>query len=347
MAKKIGIIIGSIAGGGAERFTVNMANYLMEQEIEVFLYTGKKEENEYELSSKIKRIEIMQNSFLKDVIAIKKDAVNNNIPTLIGIGIYCNLCACLDKLIGYKGKVIISERNAPKYDLISWKSRILRFFLYRFTDKMVFQTHQAYDFYSKSIQKKGVIIHNPIKQGLPYRTGKNNKEIIFLGRLMKQKNPHLMLDAFTDINLRYPEYILRFFGIGSLEGELRAIVKERHIEDKVVFEGWQGNAHELIKDSDIFVMTSDFEGMPNSLIEAMAMGFPVVSSDCPAGGPAELIVSGENGMLFKTGDKEDLVSKLEYLIVNIDEKERMGEAAKDIRNTHSDEVIIGKWLEII
>lgn len=344
ITKKIGVVIGGISEGGAERFTANLVNYFNSQKIDVFLYTGQKQENEYEIASGVNRRTIMKGNFLNDIYAIKKDVSDNGISVLIGIGIYNNLCVCADKVLGYKGDVIISERNAPKQDLLSWKSKLLRACLYRFCDKMVFQTYQASLCYSKAIQKKSVIIHNPIKEGLPYRTEKHNREIIFSGRLRKQKNPMLMLNAFIEIHDRHPEYKLRFFGIGPIENEMRDIIKEKRLDEYIIFEGWKSNWHELIKDSDIFVMTSDFEGMPNSLMEAMAMGFPVISSDCPAGGPAELIIPGKNGLLFKVGDKKGLIDKIEYLINNIDEKEKLGKEAANIRDTHSNEIILDRWL---
>lgn len=347
MKKKVGIVTGGLSGGGTERFAANLSNYLCESGVDVFLYTKKKENNEYKLNQNINRRELMCFHFVKDMISIKNDLEKNEIMILVGLGIYSNLCACFAKCMGYKGKIVISERNDPKHDLISMKSRMLRQILYPLADTLVFQTQQARDFYPRYIQKKGIVIHNPIKEDLPTRSEITNKEIVFAGRLRVQKNPKLMLDSFLEIHQKHPDYKLRFFGIGPLEKDLKETVYRNGLEEAVVFEGWQSNVHNMIVDSDIFVMTSDFEGMPNSLMEAMAMGFPVISSDCPAGGPAELITDGVNGMLFKVGDKHDLIQKIEYLLDHTIEKENMGKKAKKIRDTHAIEEIAKKWVEIL
>lgn len=335
----------SLSGGGAERATVNLANGLCAKEdINVFVITGIKKDNDYKLSDKVKRTCLITNKLSSDSKQIKKYLIDNKIDVAVGMGIYANFCLCMINSRKTKTKIVISERNSPKHDHISQKSRLLRFLIYRRADGYVFQTKQAQKFYSKKIQSRSTVIHNPVKTDLPYRTDKHNKEIVAVGRLMPQKNYDLLLRAFSELRKRNKDYILRIFGEGKEEERLRNLCKDLGIENVTRFEGFCTNVHEKIKDSDIFVMSSDFEGMPNSLMEAMAMGFPVISTDCPCGGPAELIINGENGLLTSVGNIDNLTECILNFVNNTGLKYKLSENAVEIRNTHSIDAIVSKWM---
>ena len=345
--KKIALINGSLCGGGAERFTANFANAIEKDSIyNLFLITAEKKEDEYELVKGIKRFCILSESFIKDLYTIRKFLIKNKINTAIGIGIYANLLLCSINFF-LKTTIIISERNDPKHDNLSIISKVLRKLLYWRSDKYVFQTEGAKSFYSNSIQKRSVVIHNPVKENLPIKSTLCKKEIIAVGRLMPQKNYPLLINAFTQVSKHYPDYILRIFGKGLLLNELKVMADKLGISNKVIFEGFCTNIHEEIKDSDIFVLSSDFEGMPNSLIEAMAMGFLVISTDCPSGGPSELITNGVNGLLVKTDDVKSLSNAILTLINNEEFKQKIANSAKHLRATHSMDFIISKWKDIL
>lgn len=349
---KIAIVNGSIRHGGAEHFTVTMANtWIKEFSEEVYLITGEEKTGEYALEADVHRVCVLQEGgsfkgLIRNAKAISRVANKNNIDTIIGIGIYANLCVCLSKM-WTKAKVIISERNDPVHDLISWKSRLLRWLLFRYADGMVFQTNEAKSFYSEKIQRKSIVVHNPVTADLPFREDVIKKELVAVGRLEAQKNYDLLIRSFAQVYKKHPEYYLCIFGQGSENEKLQKLTKELQVEANVTFEGFCLNVHERIKHSDIFVMSSDFEGMPNALMEAMAMGFPVVSSDCPSGGPRELIENGVNGVLFKVGEVNDLAEKIVYLIEHPQEKEHIAENAKRIRETHDGKKIIMDWRNFI
>ena len=105
--------------------------------------------------------------------------------------------------------------------------------------------------------------------------------------------------------------------------------------------------HDQIKDSAIYVLSSDFEGMPNSLMEAMSMGFPVISTDCPCGGPAELIQNGKNGILVPVGDSDKMAMEINRLIEEPGECLKLGKNAMKIGQTHSQDVIVQQWLKFL
>lgn len=345
---KIAIVNPSLRYGGAEHFTVTLANSFSQKENNtIFLITNQPKENEYRLSKKVFRSALLSEktslvSMIKDVKSISAFVKKNDVDLLVGIGIYPNICVCIAKLL-VRAKVVISERNSPQHDLISLKSRLLRFLFWRFADGYVFQTEEAQRFYSSRIQSRSCVIHNPVTEGLPQREKKTKQQIVAVGRLEPQKDYTTMIQAFELVHEKYPAYILRIFGQGSEEYTLRELVKKLKIDQYVRFEGFHLDVHQQIENSDIYVLSSLFEGMPNSLMEAMAMGFPVVSTDCPSGGPRELIQSGSNGFLVPVGNPKALAEKICFFIENPQEKEKISQKASLLRETHSVENITRQW----
>lgn len=340
---RIAFLIRGISDGGLERRTVNLANQFSENETyHVSLLTGHVQDNEYKLAEKIDRIDLLNGNLLKDTFKLSKILLREKYDVIIGMGIYANWLVCLIRMI-YKYKVIVVEANDPRHDSLSCYSRILRKILYWRADGYVFQTEEEKTYYSKSIQERSIIIPNPVKNDLPHRSANAKKEIVAVGRLMPQKNYAMLIRAFDIVHKKNPEYLLRIFGKGIEENKLKKLIGELGLEEYVILEGFCVNVHEKIKDSDIFVMTSDYEGMPNSLMEAMAMGFPVISTNCGGGGPRELIENNFNGILVPIGDDVFLANKIDWLINNIEVKEQLANHATDIRNSHSLSVIYKLW----
>lgn len=347
---RIAVVIGALSGGGAEHFTATFVNELYKREgVIPYLITAEKKEDEYYVNDLINRVCILDDNrnFIKDANMIKKYANSNHIDYVIGIGIYANICVSMCKLLGMKSKAVLSERNDPYHDSISWKSKMLRNILFRFANGYVFQTNGAKEFYPERIQKNSIVIHNPVINKLPRKSSVNNKEIIAIGRLLPQKNYALLIQSFAEISKMYPEFILRIFGVGDLLDDFMNMTKQLGIENKVCFEGFHKNVHELIKDSYMYVITSDYEGMSNALMEAMAMGFPVISTNSPPGGAAELIDDEFNGILTECGNKQMLTEKMKQLIENDQLRDKISQNAYDINNTHNVNVIVDKWLKFL
>lgn len=314
--RKIAIVSWSISGGGSERFSTILANGLTDREYEVHLLTGPVVDNEYHIKKNVlRRVLFKKISLLGNTYKLRKYLVGNCIDICIAVGLYPNFIAALSNIY-LKTRVVLSERNAPNEDKLSVKSKLLRKLLYWRGDAFVFQTLDAKSFYGKKIQRRGFVIPNPIKEGLPKRTDVVQHELVAVGRLEPQKNYPLLLESFSEVSKLHPEYTLRIFGKGSMEIELRKQVDKLQLNDKVVFEGFSTDIHEKIKECDIFVLSSDFEGLPNALMEAMTMGFPVVSTDCPCGGPKMLIKNGENGILVPVGNREKLSEAIISYIEN-------------------------------
>ena len=175
---------------------------------------------------------------------------------------------------------ILSERVDPKYLPQSKIHRLLKLLVYHFCDGIVFQTVQVKQYFSKSIQKKSIVIQNPIMDdNLPVANDNSaEKEIVAVGRLSIEKNYKLLIRAFAELNI--PEYRLKIFGKGPLFNELSDLIDSLRMNDKIILEGSVDRVVDFIRNSDIFVLSSNHEGMPNALIEAMAMGLEIGRASC-------------------------------------------------------------------
>lgn len=340
---KIAIQINSIAGGGSERFAVLLANGLSDMGYDVTVLTGPKQPIEYELSQQVNRVELFHHQKFPITSFILRRYLNQHqMDVCIAIGIQANLTVALAKMRS-KTKMVLCERNAPKEDHLSWKSKWLRKLLYKWGDAFVFQTQDAREYYSQDIQNRGVVIPNPVKEGLPRRHDVVRKEIVAVGRLKPQKNYPLLLKAFSKVYQQHPEYQLHIFGRGRHLAELEELASELHVSEAVVFEGFRPDVHQAIVDSDIYVLSSDYEGMPNALMEAMVMGFPVISTDCPSGGPRMLIQDGENGLLTKVGDADSLSDAMLRYIEDPELKQHCASQAMLVQQAYSISQILQRW----
>ncbi|MBM6966296.1 glycosyltransferase family 4 protein [Massilimicrobiota timonensis] len=346
--KKIGFIIGSMVGGGAERVISVISEMFVNDNYEVHLIIFRKTEDLYHIDDKINvhflscnEGKIKRNITLPWRLIKKINEINADL--YISFCILENCLSCFSKIF-IKNKLVISERNAPNNEILSFHLRVMRKLFYRFADGIVFQTNEAKFCYSKKLQKKGEIIPNPLKDNLPEKTDyDNNYKIAAIGRLAIQKNYPMLLNAFSHVLKEHPEYELHIFGVGPLEDSLKQLVIDLGIDDSVVFKGFSKNIHNEILNYDMYVMTSDYEGMPNSLMEAMAIGVPSISTNCPSGGPKVLITNNENGILVPVNDYLTLSKKMNMLIKNYDERSRIGENSKKIRQKYSRDSIYKLW----
>ena len=164
------------------------------------------------------------------------------------------------------------------------------------------------------MQKKMVVIPNPIDLSLPEPVnGPRSKSVVFVGRLHKQKNPELLLTAFSEFVHEFTEYTLHIFGQGELEEELKSKVISLGIEDKVVWHGFCKDVRAQIVAAGMYVLSSNYEGISNSMLEAMAMGIPVIATDCPIGGSAVYIENEINGIIIPVGGKDNLIEAMKKL----------------------------------
>lgn len=256
--------------------------------------------------------------------------------------------------VSNENKVIISERGDPEQSLASKTTMAFLHNKFSEADHIVFQSPDVQKWYENNMNVKGQVIYNPVKSDLPKRfEGERQKKIVNFCRISDQKNLELLIAAFCKLHKDYPEYGLFIYGdaIGNgAEGyldKISDIIKEKNVDGSIHLLPGCSDIHEKIKDYAMFVSSSDFEGMSNSMLEAMAIGLPSICTDCPAGGARAVIRDHENGILVPVRNVERMYEAMKEIIENPELAEKLSQNAVRIREEQSLEKIIEKWMEII
>ena len=251
-------------------------------------------------------------------------------------------------------KVIISERNDPKQSFSSKTTCSFFMIMYPKADAMVFQSPDAMQWYQENTNVRGRVIFNPIKPDLPERyVGERKKKIVNFCRISSQKNLHLLVNAFEVFSKDFPDYELYIYGdaVGNgAEGYIDSVketIAQLTCKDRIYILPAQKNIHNLIKDYAMFISSSDFEGMSNSMLEAMAIGLPTICTDCPAGGARVIIKDHENGILVPVNDVQAMADAMKEVADNPELAEKLSINGTKIREDLSVDKIVNQWMEII
>ncbi len=255
---------------------------------------------------------------------------------------------------GLKAKIIYAEKNAPEIEFpkdIAEKKRNLKYLSN--SNGIVLQTKDELEFFEGKI-KNAVVINNPVKANLPEPfNGERRKTVVNFCRISEQKNLPLMINAFLEFHKVHPDYTLEIYGNTVEESEEKLkktyveMISSLNADEYIKFFSPRADVHYIIKDCAMFVSSSDYEGLSNSMIEAMAIGLPCVCTDCLGGGAREMITDGENGLLVPVNDANALAQAMCRMAEDKELAEKCSENAAKVRETHKVETIAGKWLEAI
>ena len=346
---KIIIITAGMAGGGTERVISVLSRYLVENGFQVEIVLTSDDRIEYTLHEQITITKLgdkTNGKFVKRierVCALRRVIKADNRQIVLSFGTETNLYAILASLL-LKNKVIVSERNDPNQCIYPRVRNII----YQFADFFIFQTEEAKRCFPKKIMSRGIVIPNPIRNGLPSGTVEaREKKIVAVGRLEKQKNYKLLIDAFELFHKQHTEYQLVIYGKGELLEELQKITKEKKLDLFIEFAGFSTNLKKEILNAAMYVLSSDYEGISNSLMEAMAMGLPVISTNCPIGGSALLIENNKNGILVPVGDHFTFSKAMCRLAEDKTLAEKIGKNAADVAHKYSEQKICNIWMQNI
>ena len=347
--KKISFVLGSMGRGGAERvisilsnefanegwitqiclLLFNRVDYELDKSTKIFDFTGG-------MSSRLKRLPYWLRTIRHYVKKEKPDVI-------VSFAARINVLVLLATL-GLRVKVIVSERNDPKHDGRGFITRLMVRLLYPFANRIIFQTKRSLQYFSKNILKKGEVIPNPISVSC-YASNQKKKKIVTVGRLTKQKNQSLLIRAFANIQKDFPDYELYIYGDGEQKENLIALSESLNIGNKVHFEGNILNVHEKIADAELFVLSSDYEGLSNALLEALMMGIPCISTDCA--GADEFINNDENGLLVQVGNECDLYNTMKKVLSDDLLRIKLAKNAKINSTSFEKDYVLKQWMNVI
>ena len=348
---KILFTLSALGHGGGERVVSVLSNELVRQghEVEILLHYDR--EVWFDLDPRIKitseEKEMGKNNILSHLIFKRKYVKNNNFDVVISFLAQFNMIAIVS-LFGLKTPLIVADRNDPRHVPSNKLVRFARDFLYRFADGVVLQTKANQAYFSKKVQQNSTVIYNPIDLGDAAGIGltaQKSKRMVSVARLMRQKNQEMMLEAFYKFSQNYPDYRLTIYGEGVYRPNLEQKIAELGLGQSVELPGGIKDVPNHIKDAEFFVLSSDYEGMPNALIEAMCVGLPVIST--AVSGATDLVIPEENGLLVDCEDTEALFSAMEKMASDGELRKKMAQNAIKLADELTLDKITAQWLEYI
>ena len=346
--------INAIHEGGAERVIIQVARHFALCGYKSILVTSYLDKNEYPVPPEIERIsiegeEIKQSRLkrnLSRILALRKLCKKYKPAAIISFMAEPNFRSIIATL-GLKTKSIVSVRNDPDREYAGRLGRLVGKQIIPRCAGCIFQTEDAKKWFSKKLQKKSQVIFNdvdPVFFNTEYAGG---KDIVTLGRLCEQKNHALLIDAFAKIADKHPNANLLIYGIGPLEDALKEQISDLGLEARVLLMGLSTQSNLVLSSSKCFVLSSDYEGMPNALLEALAVGVPSISTDCPCGGPRCIIENGVNGYLTPVGDAGALSRAMDSLLSDEELCKSFSVKAREMSGAYRTEAVFSQWREFV
>ncbi len=355
---KIAFFINSLHKAGAERVACNLMRYLQQQGHEILLVTQHRDEDEYTLPAGIRRVL----SDLTEEETGKSRLVNflgryrklqriwqQERPQVILSFIGKNNVMALLTACPCHIPVAAAVRGTPALEYEGRGLKKAAFLTFPWAAGVILQTRESMDFFPPKVQKKVAILPNPLNEDFikSVYEGEREKTIVTVGRMDENKNQQMAIEAFAALTKEYPDYRLILYGSGELRETLCQKAEELGVADKVSLPGSIRDVAGALEKASVFLLTSDTEGMPNTLLEAMALGVACISTDCPCGGPAMLIRDGENGFLVPVRDTKALTEKLRRLLQDPALRERMGKQASKVQEIYAPGTVLPQWEEYL
>lgn len=359
--RKIVFHLNCLEHGGAERVVSNLSNQFAKEGYEVIVATEWKGKEEFALIPEVRR-EIVglrpedekKSRIHKFLLRIKylRAFLKREEPDMVIAFMQRANYRALTATWGTKIPVIVCCRNNPivYYSALSDKIQIK--LLFPRAAGAVFQTYQQREFFKPYLQDNSCVILNALNDKyteLPKPTVRR-KAVVQSGRLVGFKNQSMLIDAFVKVHEKHPDYILQFFGGDSGDGTKEKLIHkiEEYGAQQYIF--LMGDSDQLEKDlidAAVYAFSSDWEGLPNALIEAMAMGLPIVATDCPCGGPAAIMTNEVDGILIPVGDAKAMEEGINQLIENRELAEQFGEQARKIVARVNVQSVYEQWRDFI
>lgn len=359
--KRIAFHLNCLARGGAERVVSNLANQFAAEGYEVYIATEWQEEEEYSIDPAVHRVhvglrdeEANKSRITKFLLRIKylKQFIKEYKPdVLIAFAQRANYRALM--AAGNSDlPVVISIRTDPVGHYDSFSDKVQIKWLFPKVSGCVFQTNDQKEFFKPYLQDNSRIILNPINPkyiGVP-KPSTREKAVVHHARLVDFKNQPMLLRAFLKVHEKHPDYILKIYGDDSHDGTkeiLDKIIADNHAEDYILLMGGSDSLEKELPKGSVYAFSSDWEGLPNSLLEAMALGMPIVATDCPCGGPRTVMTNEVDGLLIPVKDEDALANGINRLIEDRELAERLGDNARKIADRAGSEAVFRQWRDFL
>lgn len=359
---KVVFIIPSLSSGGAERIVSHISNKLAENNNDVYILTFEGIKPFYKLHNNIKYK-------TAGLVVKRENRLNTIIKIFFNLFKYMKFVAkeikdiCPDVVIPFlpqadisifklilkkrSYKIVCSERNDPQQRNLIMQ-RILKL-IYSNCDLLVCQSKNVSNFYSNIPGDKKVIIENPLNDDIipEYVDESSCPKIVSVGRLSKQKNHELLIRSFANIyRVGALNCNLYIYGEGPERNNLENLIRNLGLEGRVILCGREKNVLHKIKDASLFVLSSNYEGFPNALLEAVALGLPVISTDFPTG-TAERLIDNSNGIIVPVNDEYKMSIAIKKIMLDETLRKKMRGNTLNIRNELNLDRIVSMWMKNI
>lgn len=354
---KLIVNTGTLMAGGAERVLSILSTPFADayDSVEYIMWLDAKYPDVfYKIDPRVKITRICKesgsNNILRHLYWFRKHIKKEKPNAILAFMVMINFSVMLSQLF-CSTPLYLAERNDPRFFAGNPLLRRIINWLYTFPNvkKIFMQTENNKNYFSKRLRKKVDVIYNPILMRNDYVgcavTQKKHKRIVTVSRLEQQKHQHILISAFAEFHKKHPDYTLTFYGIGTRKKELENQAKNLLISESVLFPGRVDNVYDAIKDANLFIMTSEYEGMSNSLIEAMCLGIPCISTK--VSGAIDLIENNVNGVLIDIDDTKALVKAMNKIVEDIEFANMISINATKIYDVLRADKISKKWIESI
>lgn len=347
---KIILYINAINGGGAERVLTVLANELSRRGHDVVFATSYPAEGEYPLCDEVVRENLepveVKDSFLarnaRRTLRLRSLIGKHDPDVLLAFMAEPNIRA-LAASIATGVPTVVSVRNDPRKEYGSAFLKALANALFRRAAHIVFQTHEAKAFFPLAVQQKSSVILNPVDERFfDVEPNPSSDVVVTCARLAPQKNQAMLIESFDSISKRFPHATLEIYGSGELRGDLEDLIAACNLGDRVFLKGDTSDVPSVLSHAGVFALPSLYEGLPNALMEAQAVGVASVATDCPCGGSKMLIEDGVNGYLSDFS-AEVFSEKLAALLADKGLRARMSSAAREKAQAYRSSRVVDEW----
>ena len=356
--KTLMIITGGLGTGGLERISCFVANKFCEkgwrvviltllqkgedtksfqylnQNVDVVFFTGPFEP----LSNKTKAIK-----YWKQMIKSTTKQYNPDSILAMTFKVASMVCLFAPK---YARRTTIREISDPKSKVRNQFVNKLTEFLCRNVKNIIFQTKWEKSCYGRRIQEKGIVIPNPLSISCKQKGNFSEKKVFTLTRLLiNQKRQDVLINAFELFHESHSDYVLEIFGKGEDEKQVRDLISKSKCKDYIRINKPDPNIHEKVLNYRCFVLTSDFEGMSNALLECYSLGIPCITSDWP--GAEDVVTNNKDALVYKRQDSNQLASLLCRIADDDQLCARITNAAVGNSHRFDETTIISRYCEAI